>query len=83
MEKDFQWKTVKNPRWSVSIYSELNGKEHFLQSEVTQFASEIFFQEKAALFELHQGYTIAAEKAPNSGFDKIVSELESRYPTLR
>lgn len=83
LEKDFSWKTVKNPRWSVTLYAEHNNKEHFLQGELTEFASELFYQEKTALFELHQGYKRAAEKCPERGFAKIVGELEAKYPALK
>ena len=45
--KDFDYKVVKNKRWSAICFETLNRKEHFFESELTAFTDDLFFQGKA------------------------------------
>jgi hypothetical protein len=43
-EKDFNYKVIKNERWSVQQYAEMVGNEHFFEKEVNPFTNKLFFQ---------------------------------------
>ena len=41
--KDYDYKVVKNKRWSTICFETLNRKEHFFESELTAFTNDLFF----------------------------------------
>lgn len=43
LTKDFDYTIVKNERFSASYYQLPDGKEHFLQGELSDFANNLFF----------------------------------------
>lgn len=55
LKKDFTPLLVKNERWSATLFSTHSGNEHFFQSELTEFADQLFFQEGLSLFEVYNG----------------------------
>ena len=46
LEKNFDYEYVKNERWSTGFYVTHSGSEHFMESELTDMARELYFQGK-------------------------------------
>ena len=55
MSKDFAPVIVKNERWSASLFTTHGGCEHLFESELNEFADQLFFKEHMSLFELYNG----------------------------
>ena len=83
LERDFDFKVVKNAHWTLTSYTDVTTSEHLMQSGLSEYAQQYFFQDKAALFDLHDGLTRAHAKNPNLGLDKILVEFERKYPKTR
>ena len=43
---DFNYQMVKNTRWNPSKFTTLSGKEHLMESEISEFGRHLFFEGK-------------------------------------
>jgi len=43
---DFNYLMVKNTRWNPSKFTTLSGKEHLMESEISEFGRHLFFEGK-------------------------------------
>jgi len=46
---DFNYLMVKNTRWNPSKFTTLSGKEHLMESEISEFGRHLFFEGKEFL----------------------------------
>jgi len=63
-DKDFNYTVVKQGRWSATNFQTLSGKEHLFQSDLSEFANKLFFNDKLNFFELYNSVKLANEQAP-------------------
>lgn len=45
-QHDFDYQMVKNTRWNPSKFTSLSGKEHLLESEISDFGRHLFYEGK-------------------------------------
>ena len=43
LEKNYDYEYVKNERWSTGYYVTQSGSEHFMESELTEIANQLYF----------------------------------------
>lgn len=79
MSKDFAPVIVKNERWSAQLFTTHNGGEHFFESELSEFADQLFFRDHLALFEVYNGLQSAHAQNKSLGLDEAIKHLENTY----
>jgi hypothetical protein len=79
VEKDFTPVIVKNERWSATLYQTTSGSEHFFQSELSEFAENLFFKDHINLFEAYNGLLKANSLNKELGLDSAIKHLETKY----
>jgi hypothetical protein len=79
VEKDFTPVIVKNERWSATLYQTTSGSEHFFQSELSEFADNLFFKDHINLFEAYNGLLKANSLNKELGLDSAIKHLETKY----
>lgn len=47
---DFNYHMVKNTRWNPTKFTTLSGKEHLMESEISEFGRHLFFEGKLSAF---------------------------------
>lgn len=78
LEKQWTQVIVRNERYSASLFRTASKSEHFFQSELSEFADQLFFQDHLNLFEAYNGFRKAHELNPRLGLDEVVKAFESR-----
>lgn len=79
LKKDFNPLIIKNERWSTSLYTTLNGTEHFFESELSEFADQLFFKDQINLFEVYNGLKKAHSLNKELHLDEAIKHLEAHY----
>lgn len=79
VEKEFSPVIVKNERWSTTLYQTPSGSEHFFQSELSEFADNLFFKDQMNLFEVYNGLIKANSLNKELGLDSAIKHLETKY----
>jgi len=70
---------VKNKRWSTICFETLNRKEHFFESELTDFTDDLLYQDKINLLELYNGLQRAHKADSSLGLEQTIKHLEHNY----
>ena len=79
LTKDFAPVIIKNERWSGTLFSTLSGSEHFFESELNEFADQLFFKDQLNLYELYNGLLKAHSLNKSLGLDVAIKHLEQVY----
>lgn len=79
LSKDFNPVIVKNERWTASQFTTTTGCEHFFESELNDFANQLFFQEHMNLFEVYNGLRRAHGLNKELGLEEAIKHLETQY----
>lgn len=79
LEKDFSPIFVKNERWSATLFSTTTGCEHFFESELSDFADNLFFKDQMNLFEVYNGLLKAHSLNKGLGLEPVIKHLEAKY----
>lgn len=79
LKKNWHQVVVKNERWTATMFRQTAGNEHFFESELSEFADQLFFQDHINLFEAYNGFRKAARLNPSLGLEEVVKSLEHNY----
>ena len=79
VKKDFAPVFVKNERFSANLFSTVTNSEHFFQSELSEFADNLFFKDHVNLFEAYNGLLKANAQNANLGLGAAIKHLEGTY----
>lgn len=79
LNKNFTPVFVKNERWSATLFSTHSNSEHLFQSELSEFADQLFFQDHMNLFEVYNGLKKANSLNRSLGLEDAIKHLEQRY----
>ena len=82
MKKDFAPVFVKNERFSANLFSTVTNSEHFFQSELSEFADNLFFKDHVNLFEAYNGLLKANAQNANLGLGAAIKHLEGTYTDI-
>ena len=76
LTKDFAPSFIKNERWSGTLFSTLSGSEHFFESELSEFADQLFYKDQINLYEVYNGLLKAHSLNKSLGLDVAIKHLE-------
>jgi len=79
LDKNWAQVIVKNERYSATLFRTIGNSEHFFESELNEFADQLFFKDHMNLFEAYNGFRRAHNINPSFGLDEVVKSFESRY----
>ena len=79
LKKDFAPIFVKNERFSATLFTTVSNADHFFQSELSDFADNLFFKDQMNLFEVYNGLVKANAQNPSLGLSSAIKHLEGTY----
>ena len=82
LKKDFAPVFVKNERFSATLFTTVTNTEHFFESELSDFADNLFFKDQMNLFEVYNGLVKANAQNSSLGLGDAIKHLESTYSDL-
>lgn len=74
--KDFNPLYVQNGRWTTAAFYTHGGAEHFFQSELNEFANQLFFQGMASIID-HTVQTTSTSSRHTTGFRERTPATQS------
>jgi len=80
LERDFALNVVKTKRWNLFEYSAATPTDHILQSGLSEYANQYYYEDRSALYDLHDGLVRAHSKNSSLGLDQVLQEFERKYP---
>ena len=70
---------MKNERWSAAQFVTVSGCEHIFESELSEFADQLFFREQMNLFEVYNGLRTAHALNKSLGLEEAIKHLETKH----
>jgi hypothetical protein len=82
VKKDFAPVFFKNERFSANLFSTVTNSEHFFQSELSEFADNLFFKDHVNLFDAYNGFFKVNTQNTSLGLGAAIKQLEGTYTDI-